>query len=89
MEDWDSTTVLVPDTDGTVTTATGLVGATTGALAGAIAGPFGAIVGAVLGAITGALAGSALEDEGKARAHRNAILDAEIGIIGGDIGIRK
>jgi hypothetical protein len=63
-----------------------VAGALAGATLGAIAGPPGAVAGAVLGGVFGAGAAAALERSAADASARNGVLDAEIGITGGDLG---
>jgi hypothetical protein len=65
---------------------TGLSGALAGAAVGALAGPPGAVAGAVIGGVVGVLAGVALENQSADEAVRNAKLDDEIGVNGGEMG---
>ena len=64
----------------------GLSGALAGAAAGALAGPPGAITGAVIGGVVGLLAGAALENDEARASARDAKLDEDIGVSGGDLG---
>jgi hypothetical protein len=61
-------------------------GAVAGAVFGAIAGPPGVVAGAVIGAVAGAIAASALDSEAEQQSERTRVLDAEIGVSGGDLG---
>jgi hypothetical protein len=65
---------------------TGLSGAVAGAAVGALAGPPGVVAGAVIGGVVGVLAGVALENQSADDAVRNATLDEEIGVSGGEMG---
>lgn len=64
----------------------GLSGALAGAAMGAVAGPPGAVAGAVIGGVAGVLAGVAMDNAEEDRAARDADLDLEIGVSGGEIG---
>lgn len=64
----------------------GALGAVSGAVVGAGAGLPGAIAGALIGGIAGAIAGGAVDSEGSDREARTKVLDAEIGVSGGDMG---
>jgi hypothetical protein len=60
-------------------------GAAAGATTGALAGPPGVVAGAVIGGAVGAVAAIALNAD-HTRAEREAELDGDIGVIGGNIG---
>lgn len=63
-----------------------LSGVAAGVAGGAVAGPPGMVAGAVLGGMVGAAAVVAIDQTAAAtRAHDEA-LDADIGVIGGDLG---
>lgn len=66
-------------------------GAAAGALAGAVigwmGGPPGAMIGAGLGAVLGAGAGAAMRRTERHDAARDTMLDKELGVYGGDIGV--
>jgi outer membrane lipoprotein SlyB len=64
----------------------GALGAIGGAVLGSAAGLPGALAGAVMGGIAGAMAGGAVDSESSDHAARTKKLDAEIGVIEGDIG---
>jgi outer membrane lipoprotein SlyB len=64
----------------------GAVGAFGGAVVGCGAGLPGAIAGAILGGIAGAIAGGAIDSEDSDREAHTRVLDAEIGVSGGDLG---
>jgi hypothetical protein len=64
----------------------GLEGAVAGAAVGSIAGPVGVIAGTALGGLFGAMADEVLEKDQRLSEARDAELDAEIGVVGGDIG---
>jgi hypothetical protein len=64
-----------------------LVGALGGAGLGMVAGPPGMVAGAILGGAAGTLTSWALESNATDLEARNKRLDAEIGVIGGDIGV--
>ncbi len=77
----------IPRTVAPAAAATGsAIGAAAGAVAGAIAGPAGIVAGAVLGAIAGAATAEALLENDEVDEAVNRRLDAEIGVIGGDLG---
>ncbi len=63
-----------------------LAGAVAGAATGALAGPIGAIAGGVIGTVAGALAGNALAEDDEVHSRKDAKLDEEIGVSGGDMG---
>jgi hypothetical protein len=63
-----------------------LAGAVAGAATGALAGPIGAIAGGVIGTVAGALAGNALSEDDEIHSRKDAELDEEIGVSGGDMG---
>ncbi len=64
----------------------GASGALAGALLGAVAGPPGILAGALIGVVAGAITGAALDSESTARVARTRVLDAEIGVSGGELG---
>ena len=64
-----------------------LVGAIGGAGLGMVAGLPGMVAGAILGGAAGTLTAWALGSNATDLAARNKRLDAEIGVIGGDIGV--
>jgi hypothetical protein len=64
----------------------GVAGALAGAALGAIAGPPGALAGAVLGGVFAAGAAAAVEKNSADESARDAELDADIGVTGGDLG---
>jgi hypothetical protein len=64
----------------------GAAGALAGAVIGSVAGPVGAIAGAVLGAAAGGLLGDVAHEAGVERDARDAVLDGEIGVSGGELG---
>lgn len=64
----------------------GLGGALAGAAMGIIGGPAGAAVGAVIGGVVGAVTAGVSELNGDDLAAIDRELDADIGVIGGDIG---
>jgi hypothetical protein len=64
----------------------GAIGALGGAVAGSGAGMPGAIAGAIMGGIAGVIAGGAVDSEDSDRDARTRVLDAEIGVSGGDMG---
>ena len=61
-------------------------GAVAGGVAGAVAGPPGVIIGSMLGCAIGAAAGVVLEGAEHANVEHDAMLDSDIGVIGGDLG---
>jgi hypothetical protein len=63
-----------------------LSGAVSGAAVGSIAGVPGALVGAVIGGAMGAAAGRAIGLHASEESATSQRLDAEIGVIGGDLG---
>jgi len=63
-----------------------LSGAAAGAATGSIAGPVGAVTGAVIGGAIGAAAAVVLRRSDARAAAHDAELDADIGVIGGDLG---
>jgi hypothetical protein len=65
----------------------GVTGALAGAAAGSLAGAPGAALGAVIGGVAGVLAGVAMDNGDADAAVRDAKLDGEIGVIGGDLGV--
>ncbi len=64
----------------------GASGAIAGAVIGASAGPPGAVAGAILGGVAGVMAGAVLDSESARRSAHASELDAEIGVVGGEIG---
>jgi len=65
---------------------TGAGGALAGAVIGSVAGPVGALAGAIIGAAAGSLLGDVTHKAGVERDTRDAELDEEIGVSGGDMG---
>jgi hypothetical protein len=65
----------------------GAAGAVAGAILGAVAGPPGAIVGALLGAAAGALSGFVVDGDAAASDEKDAELDRQIGVSGGEMGV--
>ncbi|AUX40372.1 uncharacterized protein SOCE26_017720 [Sorangium cellulosum] len=63
-----------------------LAGAAAGAAVGAIAGPPGAVAGSVIGSLVGTVAEVIVARDQRQAAERDAALDEEIGVIGGDLG---
>ncbi|WP_437678886.1 hypothetical protein [Sorangium sp. So ce131] len=63
-----------------------LAGAAAGAAVGAIAGPPGAVAGTVIGSLVGTVAEVIVAREQREAAQRDAVLDEEIGVIGGHLG---
>jgi hypothetical protein len=63
-----------------------LVGAAAGATTGALAGPPGAVAGAVIGGVIGAAVGAALHKDRLRLEAKDAQLDRDIGVIGGNLG---
>ena len=61
-------------------------GALAGAALGSAAGPPGIAAGAVIGGLAGVISGAVLDSESSRRASRSRELDAQIGVIGGDLG---
>jgi phage tail tape-measure protein len=64
----------------------GAAGALAGAVIGAVAGPVGAIAGAIIGAAAGSLLGDVTHKDGVERDAKDAVLDGEIGVSGGEMG---
>jgi hypothetical protein len=64
----------------------GAIGALGGAVAGSGAGMPGAIAGAIMGGLAGVVAGGAVDSDDGDREARTRVLDAEIGVSGGDLG---
>lgn len=64
----------------------GVGGALAGAAFGVIGGPPGAVAGAVIGGIVGAMVAGVAESNAADVAAADRKLDADIGVIGGDIG---
>ena len=64
----------------------GAAGAFAGAVIGAVAGPVGAIAGAIIGAAAGSLLGDVTHNDGLERDAKDAELDGEIGVSGGEMG---
>src|SRR5580704_3695786 len=64
----------------------GAAGAFAGAAIGSVGGLAGAIVGALLGAVAGALLVAVTHQAGVQRSARDAVLDGEIGVSGGELG---
>jgi len=64
----------------------GAAGALAGATFGSAAGPPGIAAGAVIGGVAGVISGAALDSESSRQVARLRELDAEIGVIGGDLG---
>jgi hypothetical protein len=60
-----------------------------GAAVGAIAGPPGMAAGALIGSVLGAAASFALDEDAEKRGVRDAELDQDIGVYGGDLGEAK
>jgi nucleotide-binding universal stress UspA family protein len=65
----------------------GAAGALAGAVVGAGAGPPGALAGALFGGFAGAMAGAALDGDSSRQAAHTRELDAEIGVVGGELGL--
>ena len=63
-----------------------IVGAITGLATGALGGPIGALAGGWLGSAIGTFTGVALDEEQSRVREATAKLDADVGVIGGDIG---
>ncbi len=63
-----------------------LVGAAAGATTGILAGPPGMVAGAVIGSVVGAVAGVALHQDHVRLDAKEAQLDRDIGVIGGNLG---
>jgi hypothetical protein len=63
-----------------------LVGAAAGATTGLLAGPPGIVAGAVIGGAIGAAAGAALHRDHLRLDAKDAQLDRDIGVIGGNLG---
>jgi uncharacterized membrane protein len=65
-----------------------IAGAGTGAAIGflTLAGPIGGLIGGVLGALAGGAIGEYVRQRSKREDAKDAILDREIGVTGGDIG---
>jgi hypothetical protein len=63
-----------------------LVGAAAGATTGALAGPPGMVAGAMIGGAIGAAAGAALHKDHVRLEAKEAQLDRDIGVIGGNLG---
>ena len=64
----------------------GASGAFAGAVVGAAAGPPGILAGTIIGGLAGAIAGAGLDTAASQQSTRTSVLDAEIGISGGDLG---
>jgi hypothetical protein len=64
-----------------------VAGAVAGATTGALAGPPGIAAGAAIGAAIGMTIGRVLDREDERKHHRTDVLDEEIGITSGDLGI--
>jgi|ERR1017187_6594388 hypothetical protein len=64
----------------------GALGAVSGAVVGAGAGLPGAIAGAVIGGVAGVIAGGAVDSDNSDQEAHTKVLDAEIGVSGGDMG---
>ncbi len=64
----------------------GAAGAFAGAVIGAVGGPVGAIAGAIIGAAAGGLLGDVTHKDGVERDAKDAVLDSEIGVSGGEMG---
>jgi uncharacterized membrane protein YebE (DUF533 family) len=67
----------------------GASGALAGVVLGAAAGPPGMVAGAIIGGVAGVIAGAVLDSESSRQVARTRVLDAEIGISGGDLGAAK
>jgi nucleotide-binding universal stress UspA family protein len=64
-----------------------LAGTASGAVAGAIAGPPGAVAGGLIGTAVGMLAGQALDKSDARATARDRVLDEQIGVTRGELGI--
>jgi protease I len=86
----DASEPVLPDLrahDLLMPTTSSSAGVIAGAVLGSAAGPPGIVAGAILGGVAGAVAGAALKMEASSDAARTRELDAELGVIGGDLGI--
>jgi hypothetical protein len=64
----------------------GVAAALAGATMGMVGGPPGMVIGAVIGAAAGAIGDAAIEKSSAAKRVEDVKLDAEIGVIGGELG---
>ncbi len=65
----------------------GLAGAAAGASTGALAGPPGIAAGAAIGAVIGMAIGRVMDREDERKHQRDMVLDQEIGVTGGELGV--